>query len=56
MNTHTCSYYADSIADMPDYPQLRESIECDVCVVGAGFSGLSSALHLSEKRLQRRRA
>lgn len=49
MNTHTSSYYADSVIDMPDYPQLQDSIECDVCIVGAGFSGLSSALHLAEK-------
>jgi gamma-glutamylputrescine oxidase len=34
---------------MPDFPQLQDNIECDVCVVGAGFSGLSSALHLAEK-------
>ena len=49
MTTHTDSFYANSIPNMPAYPQLQDNIEVDVCVVGAGFSGLSSALHLAEK-------
>ena len=49
MNKHTDSFYAHSVPNMPDFPQLQDNIECDVCVVGAGFSGLSSALHLAEK-------
>lgn len=49
MNKHTDSYYAHSIENVSEYPQLRDDIECDVCIVGAGFSGLSSALHLAEK-------
>ena len=49
MNKHTDSFYAHSVLNMTDYPQLQDNIECDVCVVGAGFSGLSSALHLAEK-------
>ncbi|QPK06763.1 NAD(P)/FAD-dependent oxidoreductase [Vibrio kanaloae] len=49
MNKHTDSFYAHSIPNMPEFPQLQGNIECDVCVVGAGFSGLSSALHLAEK-------
>ncbi|CAM2928645.1 NAD(P)/FAD-dependent oxidoreductase [Vibrio rarus] len=49
MNKHTDSFYAHSIPDMPEFAQLQDNIECDVCVVGAGFSGLSSALHLAEK-------
>lgn len=49
MNKHTDSYYANSIDNMPDYPQLQDHIEADICIVGAGFSGLSSALHLSQK-------
>ena len=49
MNKHTDSFYAHSVLNMADYPQLQDNIECDVCVVGAGFSGLSSALHLAEK-------
>ena len=49
MQQHTCSYYADTINNQRVFPTLHTDIECDVCVVGAGFSGLSSALHLAEK-------
>lgn len=49
MTDHTTSYYADSVGEFKLYPTLQDNIECDVCVIGAGFSGLSSALHLAEK-------
>lgn len=45
---HTGSYYAASANAVPDRPPLTESIEADVCVIGAGFTGLSTALHLAE--------
>ena len=32
----------------PDFPGAQGSISCDVAVIGAGFTGLSAALHLSE--------
>lgn len=32
----------------PDLPQLQGSVEADVVVIGAGFTGLSTALHLRE--------
>ena len=32
-----------------NYPQLTEDLQADVLVVGAGFSGLSTALHLARK-------
>lgn len=28
---------------------MQEAIDCDVCVVGAGYTGLSTALHLAER-------
>ena len=49
---HTTSYYADSANSSPDRPCLRDSIKADVAVIGAGFSGISSALHLAEKGLK----
>ncbi|MGF6192748.1 gamma-glutamylputrescine oxidase [Serratia sp. 509] len=45
---HVASYYAASANPHAPYPQLNEAIRCDVCIVGGGFSGLSSALHLIE--------
>ncbi len=46
------SYYAASV-DLPE-PRLRAegAIDCDVCVIGGGFMGLSSALHLAERGYQ----
>jgi gamma-glutamylputrescine oxidase len=31
------------------HPQLTSALDCDVCVVGAGYTGLSAALHLAER-------
>jgi len=33
----------------PARPPLRGDARCDVCVVGAGYTGLSAALHLRER-------
>jgi gamma-glutamylputrescine oxidase len=41
------SYYAASANEKPQYPQLEGDISVDVCVVGGGFAGLSSALELA---------
>lgn len=48
MTEHTTSYYAASANAYEPFPTLSESISCDVCVVGGGYTGLSSALHLAE--------
>lgn len=48
MTEHTTSYYAASANKYEPFPTLDESISCDVCVVGGGYTGLSSALHLAE--------
>ncbi|MCK7551338.1 NAD(P)/FAD-dependent oxidoreductase [Marinobacter goseongensis] len=42
------SYYAASANRAPIRPALQGSIEADVCVVGAGYTGLSTALFLAE--------
>ena len=42
------SYYAASANAAPVRPALRGSCEADVCVVGAGYTGLSTALFLAE--------
>ena len=33
-------------------PALRESVTADVCIVGAGYAGLSTALHLAERGIK----
>ena len=47
--SHTASYYAASANPSPDRPALTGQHDIDVCVIGAGYSGLSTALHLAEK-------
>ena len=46
---HTGSYYAASANDVTDYPVLQGSHSADICVVGAGFTGVSTALTLAER-------
>ena len=47
--THTGSYYAASANVVQLRPQLIGDLTFDVCVVGAGYTGLSTALHLAEQ-------
>lgn len=42
------SYYAATSDALPLFPVLGDAQRCDVCVVGAGFTGLSAALHLAQ--------
>ena len=42
------SYYAASANPAPVRPALRGACKADVCVVGAGYTGLSAALFLAE--------
>ena len=46
---HVPSYYAASIAAAAERPALGGDVRADVCVVGAGFTGLSAALELAER-------
>ena len=49
--THTPypqSYYAASANPVPARPELEGEVQTDVCVVGAGYTGLSTALFLLE--------
>ena len=46
---HTGSYYAATVKEVTDYPPLRGAESADVCVVGAGFTGISTALCLAER-------
>lgn len=46
---HCPSYYFDSRNQFCTYPALEKNATADVCVVGAGFFGLSTALELAQQ-------
>ena len=43
------TYYHATRSDFPAQPRLNGPIEADVCVVGGGLTGISTALHLTER-------
>ena len=45
---HAPSYYAASANPAPARPPLQGAVKTDVCIIGAGYTGLSAALHLAE--------
>ncbi|HIG60324.1 MAG TPA: FAD-binding oxidoreductase [Gammaproteobacteria bacterium] len=46
---HTTSYYAATSMANDNYPALEGQVTTDVAVVGGGFSGVNTALELSER-------
>lgn len=48
-NKLTASYYEASAARPTASPALAGNIDADVCVVGGGFAGLSTALELAQR-------
>ncbi len=46
---HTGSYYAATVNEATDYAPLRGDRQADVCVIGAGFTGIATALTLAER-------
>ncbi len=47
--THVDSWYAASANQAPKFPSLSGHVNADVCIVGGGYTGLSSALHLRKR-------
>lgn len=46
------SYYAASANRQLNLPQLQGEETADVCIIGGGYTGLSSAIHLAERGYQ----
>ena len=42
------SWYHHSANPHESYPQLHDDINADVCIIGGGYTGLSTALHLAK--------
>ena len=43
------SFYASNITAIADTAPAQGDLSCDVCVIGGGYTGLSTALHLAER-------
>lgn len=43
------SYYAATATPPAPCPALQGAVRADVCIIGAGYTGLSAALHLAER-------
>ncbi len=46
---HCDSYYAATANDHTAYPVLQGAEKADICVIGAGFTGVATALTLAER-------
>ncbi|PSL21776.1 NAD(P)/FAD-dependent oxidoreductase [Shimia abyssi] len=46
---YPASWYAQTARTLAPFPQLSGLQHADVCVVGGGYTGLSTALHLAEQ-------
>ncbi|QHF45345.1 FAD-dependent oxidoreductase [Pseudomonas sp. S35] len=50
-NDHARSYYRASANAMPERPSLDTDLTVDVCVIGAGFTGINTAIELAQRGL-----
>ena len=48
---YPASYYAATAVEQAGFAPLKGQITADVCIVGAGFTGLSAALHCAQAGL-----
>lgn len=42
------SWYEASLGERPEYPQFKGDKNCDVAIIGGGFTGLGAAVHLAK--------
>jgi gamma-glutamylputrescine oxidase len=51
LGQYPASYYAATATPLAAFPPLKGQASADVCIIGAGFTGLSAALHLAKAGL-----
>tara|TARA_Y100000748_G_scaffold303234_1_gene307718 strand:+ start:601 stop:1890 length:1290 start_codon:yes stop_codon:yes gene_type:complete len=52
MEQYPNSYYVASLnKDKESFPSLNDELSCDLCVIGGGFTGLSTAIEAAKKGL-----
>lgn len=49
VSEHTPSWYAATRHHQRTWPKLETTIETDICIVGAGFTGVNSAIELAQR-------
>jgi gamma-glutamylputrescine oxidase len=49
LGVHAPSWYADTALGFAEQPALDGDARADVAIIGAGYTGLSAALHLAER-------
>ncbi len=49
--TYPDSFYRATANPSPEHEALAGDIDCDICIVGAGYTGLSAALHCAQQGL-----
>lgn len=50
--THTNSYYAATARDKRGFSELEGDLDVDVAIIGGGFTGVATALELSERGIK----
>ena len=51
-NSNQQSYYSQTLNYSVDFPKLANDAECDICIIGGGLTGISTALHLVNQSLK----
>lgn len=46
------SYWLDSVKDFKNFDKINSNYECDVCIIGAGLTGLTCGYYLSKQGLR----
>ena len=52
LGEYPSSYYTATASQAPLQPNLNDKLSADVCIIGAGYTGLSAALHLAQAGLR----